>query len=89
VLGRIEDRRCGAQRWCRGQWLRMELVAPQSSPMRQWRRQLTGGVALHEDPPLACVLEHPSWRLTGSVEAAVASEQRGEGVRGEQMLRWR
>jgi hypothetical protein len=31
---------------------------------------------------LACLLDHPSWRLTGLVEAATVRRQRGGGRRG-------
>jgi hypothetical protein len=43
-------------------------AAARSSPMRQRRGQLAGGVASHEAPPLSCLLKNPSWRLTGLVE---------------------
>ena len=36
---------------------------------------------------LACLLEHPSWRLTSSVEATVA-RQLGGGCHGEEAVRW-
>jgi hypothetical protein len=43
--------------------------------MLVWQRcgQLANGAASHEAPPVACLLEHPSWTLADSVEGAVAS----------------
>jgi hypothetical protein len=40
-----------------------------------WQRcgQLASGAASHEAPPVTCLLEHTSWTLAGSVEAAAAS----------------
>jgi hypothetical protein len=43
--------------------------------VRQWRGQLAGEVASHEAPFLACLLEHPSWRLVFLAEATVVSGQ--------------
>jgi hypothetical protein len=46
------------------------------------------GATSHESCPLACLLEHPSWRLAGSVKVDVANgltavkRQRGGGERG-------
>jgi hypothetical protein len=49
-----------------------------------------GGAASHEAPLLACLLEHPSWRLVGSVEQprrADGAVQGGKGS-GTSRRRW-
>jgi hypothetical protein len=38
-----------------------------SSLVWQRRGQLAGGAASQEAPPLTCLLEHPLWRLAGSM----------------------
>jgi hypothetical protein len=43
-----------------------------SSLMQQRRGQPAGGVASHEALPSLAFLEHPSWRLAGSVVAAAS-----------------
>jgi hypothetical protein len=51
--------------------------------VRQRHEQLAGGRDVTRiSSPLACLLEHLSWRLTGSVEAATVRRQRGGGERG-------
>jgi hypothetical protein len=51
--------------------------------VRQQHEQLTARARRHTNlVPLACFLEHPLWRLSGSVEAT-AARQLGGGGRGE------
>ena len=49
-------------------------AAAQATRKRAWRHMNL--------VPLTCLLEHSSWRLTGSLEAAAARRQRGGGGRG-------
>jgi len=49
--------------------------------MLQRRGQLAGGVTSHEAPPLACLLEDPSWRHAGSMGRPRLADARGAGRR--------
>jgi hypothetical protein len=53
-----------------------------SSPVRQWHGQLAGGAASNKTHPLACMLEHPSWRLGEDGCGELAARSRRHGTRG-------